>query len=191
MRNCEKDILHADRHILLMSECDNCGRPIKNKNSTHSLCEPCKLLSERTPPIRMTPLDTDDLELVFAWRSNPKIYRHFRKQDAPLNWENHLSWYESRAAGRHDFIIHYDGRRAGVVSITTDDEVGIYLGDFSAHGNGVATAALKWLCKRFRYRTPLIAEIDENNHPSKRLFERCGFQQCGCDEEWVEYSYDP
>jgi len=133
----------------------------------------------------------ENLELVLAWRSNPNIYRHFRGQDAPLDWESHLSWYESRDADRHDFIIHYEGRRVGVVSITATDEISIYVGDFSARGDGVATAALGWICDRFENRLPLIAKIHDENDPSKRLFEGCGFQQRGRDGEWREYSYDP
>jgi len=173
-----------------MSVCDTCSQPLETTTGSGSLCEPCTALSERTPPIRITPLNVEDLELVLAWRSNPEIYHHFRKQNSPLDWESHLSWFESRAAERHDFVIHYEGRHVGCVSITATDEIGIYLGDFSAHGEGVATAALEWICKRFETRSPLIAEIHEDNTPSKRLFEGCGFQQRGRDGEWISYSYE-
>jgi len=174
-----------------MSVCDNCDQPIeKTDRDTSLLCDSCRALSERTPPIQMIPIEAEDLELVLAWRSNPKIYHHFRRQDSPLEWEDHLSWYESRAADRHDFIIHYDGRRVGVVSITASEEISIYLGDFAAHGQGVATGALRWLCERFEHRSPLFAEIHEENVPSKRLFEDCGFQPDGRDGEWVQYSYE-
>jgi len=143
------------------------------------------------PSIQVTPITEEDLELVLAWRSNPKIYRHFRKQDRPLEWENHIAWYESRETDRHDFIIHYEGRRVGVVSIAADENISIYVGDFSAHGQGVATAALRWLCERFKQRSPLIAEIHKKNVPSKGMFEGCGFQQCERDGEWIKYSYEP
>lgn len=175
-----------------MSACDNCGQPTENTDrDMQLLCEPCTRLSERTPPIQMTPIQTEDLELVLAWRSNPKIYRHFRRQESPLEWENHLSWYESREANRHDFIIHFESRRVGVVSITANEEISIYLGDFSAHGKGVATAALRWIRGRFERRTPLIAQIHADNEASKRLFEGCGFQQRERHREWIEYSYEP
>lgn len=175
-----------------MSGCDNCGQPIETSDSSAtSLCEPCTTLLERTPPIHVAPIDSADLELMLAWRSNPEIYHHFRRQDSPLDWDDHLSWYESRDTDRYDFIIHYDGRRVGVVSISATEEIGIYLGDFSAHGQGVATVALKWICERFENRAPLIAEVHEDNSPSKRLFEACGFQQRGRDDEWIKYSYEP
>jgi RimJ/RimL family protein N-acetyltransferase len=173
-----------------MISCNHCGQPIETTSDTHSLCEPCTTLSKRENPIRITPMETDDLELVLAWRSNPKIYRHFRRQESPLNWEDHLSWYNSRDADRHDFIIHYEDRRVGVVSITTSEKISIYLGDFSAHGQGVATAALNWLCERFEHRSPLIAEIHEENDSSKRLFKRCGFQPLKRHGEWIKYSYE-
>jgi RimJ/RimL family protein N-acetyltransferase len=140
--------------------------------------------------IRVSPLDDDDLELVLAWRSNPDIYRYFRDQDSPLVWSEHVRWYESRPTDRHDFVVHYDGRRVGVVTIDTNDAVGIYLGDFSARGHGVATAALGWLCDRFHDREPLLAEIHRENESSLRLFERCGFRQRGRDEEWFKYAYE-
>ena len=175
-----------------MSVCDNCDQPIENTDcDTCLLCAPCTALLERTPPIQITPIEAKDLELVLAWRSNPKIYHHFRRQDSPLEWKDHLSWYESRAADRHDFVIHYEGRRVGVVSVGTDEEISIYLGDLSAHGQGVATAALRWLCERFEHRSPLIAEVHVENIPSKRLFEGCGFRPDGRDGEWVKYSYEP
>lgn len=176
-----------------MPKCDHCTLLVENKstiNENLTLCEPCTTLSERMPQIQLAPIAETDLELVLAWRSNPKIYRHFRRQDSPLNWESHVSWYESRPTGRYDFIIEYEGRRVGVVSIDTMAKISIYLGDFSARGQGVATAALKWLCKRFEDRTPLVAEVHESNEPSKQLFEGCGFQQQEHDGEWLRYSYE-
>jgi RimJ/RimL family protein N-acetyltransferase len=139
----------------------------------------------------LAPLTERDLELVLAWRSHPDIYAHFRQQDSPLAWDEHRSWFESRDPDRHDFVISFSGRRVGVVNIDATDEVGILLGDFSAHGNGVATATLEWVCDRFADRTPLFAEIYDENESSKRLFERCGFQQQHSDGEWNHYSYDP
>jgi len=171
---------------------DDCQQPIERANhdtEPHTLCNPCKGLSDSDCRIHLTPLDRDDLELTLAWRSHPKIYRHFRAQNGPLSWNEHVSWYESRPSARHDFVIRYDGRRVGVVSLDTTDAVSIYLGDFSAHGDGVASATLRWLCDRFADRTPLYAEINETNDSSKRLFEQCGFRQQSRDGEWLQYIY--
>lgn len=177
-----------------MSVCDDCGLPISvrsNEGEMEERCNPCTRLVEDHPSVRVSPLDPGDLELVLAWRSNPEVYAHFRQQDGPLDWDEHVSWYESRDSDRYDFVINFDGRRVGVVNVDPTDEVGIFLGDFSARGNGVATTALGWLCDRFESRVPLFADIHEENEPSRELFERCGFQQQGCDGTWLRYVYDP
>jgi len=176
-----------------MSVCQDCNQPIKHttdNNSNENLCSSCRSLVKSTDDFYIAPMKTKDLELVLAWRSNPKIYKNSREQSEPLDWETHVSWYESRDPDRHDFIIHYEDRRVGVVSISETDEVSIYLGDFSAHGEGVAPTALSWICDRFKHREPLIAQIHENNTHSVRLFESYGFQQRERDGEWKEYCYE-
>lgn len=175
-----------------MTACTNCQLSIKNgEDGSRTLCEPCSRCSEDDPSIRMTPVEQNDLELMLAWRSNPEIYRYFRQQEGPLDWEDHVAWFNSRADDRYDFVIHYEGRRVGIVTIDGDDMVGIYIGDFSARGNGIATQAIKWLCDRFKERVPLFAEINKGNDSSKRLFRRCGFQQDDEDGEWLIYAYEP
>lgn len=178
-----------------MVTCDDCRHPVERPPEDDTdiecvLCSPCSVLHNREATVRVRPLERDDLELLLAWRSNPRIYRHFRVQDDPINWNEHVTWYESRGDNRYDFVIQYDGRRVGVVSISVDDEVGIYLGDFSTHGHGIATVALEWLCERFEGRAPFTAEIHENNEPSKRLFERCGFEKRNKDSNWLQYIYE-
>jgi len=174
--------------------CTNCRLPVSRKalkkETIELLCRSCSELYSGDPSARVSPLSRHDLELVLAWRSHPKIYSHFRKQDGHLEWDQHVTWYESRDPERHDFMIHFDGRRVGAVNISPTDEVGIFLGDFSAHGHGVATATLEWLCDRFADRRPLFAEIHEQNGASKRLFERVGFRKDLQDGEWIRYIYD-
>jgi RimJ/RimL family protein N-acetyltransferase len=162
----------------------------RNDNNSRRLCEPCKKLIEQSQPTAILPLNRDDLELVLAWRSNPEIYRYFRQQDGPLDWDEHVKWFESRSPERYDFVTHYDGRRVGVISLDASNRVSIYIGDFSAHNQGVATNTLNWLCDRFEDRTPLIAEIYKSNTSSKQLFTQCGFQQQGCKGQWLQYVYD-
>lgn len=169
-----------------MVECESCGRP---RNGNGSLCPPCEGLSQRG--IQVSPLTKNELDIVLAWRSNPEVYRHFRQQDGPLSWEEHVEWFESRPGNRQDFVIEFGGRRVGVVSLDEDEEVGIYLGDISARKQGVASAGLEWLCTAFSDRAPLYAEIHQENEPSRRLFEKCGFHQCSRDGEWIKYRFDP
>lgn len=179
-----------------MMICKNCRLNTHSEGADSTkelltLCNPCSTLAGGDCSIRVSPLERGDLELVLAWRSHPEIYRHFRLQDEPLEWDEHVTWFESRSDDRYDFVIQYDNRRVGVISIDGNDEVGIYLGDFSAHGQGIATSALNWLCDRFNERTPLFAEVHKENDRSKKVFKRCGFQNRTIDDEWLKYSYDP
>jgi len=177
-----------------MSICENCQQPgeiekFETGDETWQLCGPCRVFLDRHS-VQLSPLSRGDLELVLAWRSNPKIYRYFRRQDGPLNWKEHIAWFDSRDAKRHDFIIHFGGRRTGVVSLSETDDVGIFLGDFSARGRGIATATLNWLCNRFDHRTPMNAEVHHENQRSQKLFERCGFTQKYRENGWLQYIYD-
>jgi RimJ/RimL family protein N-acetyltransferase len=134
-------------------------------------------------------LTRDDLPLVLAWRSNPLVYEHFREQDGPLSWEEHQSWFESRSTDRRDAVIEYDGRPVGVVSIDESRAVSIYLGEVSARGQGIASAALEAVVDDAD--DILSAEVHAHNEPSQRLFERCGFSLAECDGDWKQYEYDP
>lgn len=176
-----------------MAACEYCGQSkdtegVHKPDETRSHCEPCTTLAN-DHSIRVSPLERDDLELLLAWRSHPTVYQYSRQQDGPLDWNEHIAWFKSRDPDRHDFVVHYEGRRVGVVSLDGDDEVSIYLGDFSAHGHGVATRTLKWLTERFENREPLTAEINDENDASKRLFSGCGFEKAGRDGEWLQYVY--
>lgn len=138
--------------------------------------------------IELRPVRVQDLELLLAWRSNPVVYEEFREQEGPLDWEGHLEWFATRPEGRRDLIIEHDGRRVGVVGLSEDKEVSIYVGEVSLWGEGVATTALRDAVKRFG--DGLHARIHRDNEASKRLFERCGFEQVGAGE-WLRYEFEP
>lgn len=176
-----------------MNRCANCRLPIQSQSSSESNdihCKPCLDVISNPVRIRLKPVERRDLELLFAWRSDPKIYRHSRSQEGPLDWNAHVNWFESRCDGRYDFLIHHAGRRVGVVSISEEDYVSIYLGDHSSHGRGIANRALEWLCRRFVNRKPLFAEIHLDNDSSQRLFERCDFERIDHDGDWLVYCLD-
>lgn len=176
----------------MMSRCPECRLSTDDdaiSGESDLRCEACCEAASGGTRVHHTPLERGDLELTLAWRSHPDVYHHFRRQEGPLDWENHVAWFESRSSGRYDFMIHYAGRRVGVVSLNVDDQISIYIGDHSAREHGVATKSLQWLCRRFRDREPLIAEVHENNYSSRQLFERCNFERTERDGEWLIYAY--
>lgn len=140
--------------------------------------------SERDINIR--PMKLQDLELVIAWRSNPLVYRHFKEQEESFEWEEHLQWFSSRPEKRRDFIIEYKGRRVGSVCIDENDFAGIYIGEIKAQEKSIGSYALRWLCDKFSERE-LKAEINEENRASRKLFEKCGFEEERREGGWITY----
>jgi RimJ/RimL family protein N-acetyltransferase len=130
-----------------------------------------------------------DLELMLAWRSNPEIYRHFKEQDGPLEWSEHLDWFRSRHENREDFIIEYKGRRVGSVSIDEEGYIGVYIGETAAQGDGVGEYAVKWLIEEYAGDRELKAEIKDENEVSMALFESLGFKEIDREGSWIKYSY--
>jgi RimJ/RimL family protein N-acetyltransferase len=135
--------------------------------------------------VNLRQADIGDLELMLAWRSDEEIYRHFRSQTEPLDWESHMSWFASRDSERCDWIVEYQGRRVGAVSLTPNNEIGIYIGEKSLWGEGVGSAALKQACDNTV--KPISAEIHEDNTASQKLFKKVGFERIESDGEWIEY----
>jgi RimJ/RimL family protein N-acetyltransferase len=136
--------------------------------------------------IELRPARLEDLELMLAWRSDPEIYKHFREQESPLEWENHVNWFVNRPPERHDLIIRYGGRRVGVVNMNEENYVGVYIGEKSLWGEGIGTTAVDELCRRFD-REAFYAEINVNNEESQKLFEKCGFEKVSESNGWLKY----
>jgi RimJ/RimL family protein N-acetyltransferase len=147
------------------------------------------ILSKKSE-INIRPVKVQDLELMLAWRSNPEVYKHFRSQDEPLSWQEHVKWFSSRPDHREDFIIEYKGRRVGSVFIDENNYIGLYIGEIEAQGQGIGETALEWVVDEFGKERVLKAEIHEENDPSRNLFEKKGFNQEEIDGNWVQYGYE-
>lgn len=137
--------------------------------------------------VTLKPVTIDDLELLLAWRSNPEVYSYFETQKKPLEWGDHLEWFASRGDDRHDYIIQYAGRRVGVVSVTEENYVSIYIGEVSLWGSGVAKATLKALTEQLT--GTLYARIHRDNERSIGLFKSIGFTRRKEDDEWCVFEY--
>lgn len=146
------------------------------------------------------PVTTDDLELLLAWRSHPELYNHFSRQDDPLTWKDHFEWWQSRE-NRRDWIIviNSDERWRDVGSVyateldTETPEVGVYVGEITSWGNGIATDGLNfiidWLGEHNYSKAR--AKIADANEPSQNLFQKVGFERVGpAGEDEGEYIID-
>jgi RimJ/RimL family protein N-acetyltransferase len=164
-----------------------------NHDTISQLCPACYELVDSQSSSRsleIQPMREKDLELVLAWRNNPRIYNNFAEQDEPIRWDNHVAWYEQRPADREDYIIRCNNRRVGVVSLDKNDFVSIYIGEQPLWGQGIASRALKWLIQRYSPSRPLYAEVHTENDRSEHLFKQCGFIQSDCKNEWAIYQYN-
>jgi hypothetical protein len=139
------------------------------------------------PEINLREMERRDLELVMAWRCHPEIYHYFRSQTGRLGWIEHIEWFESMPEDAHQYMIEWQGRRVGVTGISEDNELSIYLGDASAREEGIATAAVRWMCEQYEDRMPLTAEVNRNNEASKQLFDKVGFRRVSIDGDWELY----
>lgn len=136
-----------------------------------------------------------DLPLMMAWRSNPLVYKGFYTQKCPLVWEEHYSWWKSRNSDWRTFLVFYDHRPVGVVTIGQLDhwspEIGYYIGEVGLWGKGIGREAvrlgleyIKSQAKRHIHSTVL-----KNNKRSIRLLKSLGFSYLGAarkGEVWMQ-----
>ena len=114
-------------------------------------------------------------------------------------WESHVRWWESRR-DRKDWIIVVEdtlgGRPVGSIYATDLDqeapEIGLYIGEVSAWGKGIASQALHLAVRqlyKMKYRR-IRAYIKEGHTSSQRLFTRLGFCLVGqeADGAWYKLS---
>lgn len=127
----------------------------------------------------------NDWELMIAWRSDPDIYQGFYTQKKPLVWEEHVSWIKSRNKDWRTFIIIYDDRRVGTVTIGQLDhwspEIGYYVGEKSLWRKGVGRAAVSLGLEYIRNygREYVHTTILDSNERSIKLIKGLGFERLG------------
>lgn len=163
-----------------------------NRGTVLRLCSACyDLVDPQSSPrsLEVQPMNEDDLELVLGWRNNPKVYENLPNQNSVISWENHTEWYENRSSDRKDYVIRYQDRRIGVVSLDEDDFVSIYIGEYTLWGQGIGSRILEWLTQRHYPDRSVQAEVHTENSRLKQFFEQCGFSQSARDGEWIVYKY--
>jgi len=133
----------------------------------------------------------EDYSLTLAWRSNNEIYEGFYQQSLAhkgLVWEDHVKWNESRNADWRRFIVIYDNRPVGVVTMSDLDhwcpEVGLYIGEVSLWGKGIGTKmlqkALEWIKEyslSHAYIVGCRTTILNANIAAVKVFIKCGFKR--------------
>ncbi|MFB6185247.1 MAG: GNAT family N-acetyltransferase, partial [Halobacteriaceae archaeon] len=76
----------------------------------------------------------------------------------------------------------------GSVNINAEGDIGIYIGEITLWGNGVAGAALDAALEQTD-RSELTATIQHGNDASHALFQSRGFVEVDRDNERIYYKY--
>lgn len=136
--------------------------------------------------VKLKLVKEEDLELLMAWRSHPKIYKYFLLQKRPLKWEEHIKFWNTRK-DRQDWVILLSSnnrwRKVGSVYVSNLSkpvpDLGIYIGEVSLHRIGLGSKALNlginWLKnKGFK---KVRARINKANTSSIKLFTKYDFKK--------------
>ena len=135
--------------------------------------------------VYLRPLTEADYPLTMAWRSNPLVYQGFYSQYESLKWEEHILWIRSRNSGWRNFVVMYNDRPVGVVTICQLDhwspEIGYYIGEVSLWGRGIGKEAVRQglqYIKNFGRDYCHTTVLNENTR-SLKLLKSLGFKKMG------------
>jgi RimJ/RimL family protein N-acetyltransferase len=129
----------------------------------------------------------DDADAVFEMERDPaSVHQAAFGPEHPDDREAFdARWQRIRDGAGLALIVEIDGRVAGsVLSFVIDERryVGYWI-ERSYHGRGIASTALAQFILTIDQR-PLWAWVAEDNIASRRVLERCGFQEVGRDVGW-------
>jgi len=143
--------------------------------------------------ISLRRVDFSDIEFLWYLRNQFDV-RKYSKKMRKIPWEEHIEWILPiilRTSGDNEiFIIQKSGKPIGQVRIyykTFDIAISI-LKEF--RGKGIATKTLGMVIKKIRNQKKakyLMAQINKNNSPSIKLFEKLGFEFKQKRGNWLKY----
>ena len=148
--------------------------------------------------VKLKTLTEKDLELLLSWRSHPDAYKYFKAQNGPLTWKEHYHFWTHRK-NREDFLVLFKEngywRKVGSVNLsalnTSTPEIGIIIGELTAHHQGLGSKALKLALKQLKKKgfNQAKAVIHRDNIASQKLFIKQGFvpENNMSNKEWGSY----
>jgi UDP-4-amino-4,6-dideoxy-N-acetyl-beta-L-altrosamine N-acetyltransferase len=135
------------------------------------------------------------LELVRSWRNNPKIQQYMYSSNY-ISEEDQIKWFNSIKNDHTKlyYVIHYDDIPVGVVNLTNIDIInkkcswGLYIGDMSFRGKGIASAVEQKIFHKVFNKIKLNrleGEVFADNTNVIKLHEKNGFKKEGYHEQYV------
>lgn len=128
---------------------------------------------------------------LFAWRNDPEAYGNF-SNPKPVTAEEHAVWMERNVDPGHpdQFVVIAEDKRGpiGVIRFSNRDkdnyEVAINIAP-ERRGEGNGGKFLAEACGRMKGF--LLAEVRATNTPSRKIFEKCGFEWISEHKGFVLY----
>ena len=146
--------------------------------------------------VYIRPLRVEDASVSYRWRNIAEIWRYTgSKPDREITCEMETEWAKRVVAdpSRRNFAICECGtdRYVGNVYLINIDgtrgELGLFIGDLSARGFGYGAQALECL-KKVAFEElglrEIMIDVDPENHPAMRTYEKCGAHSVGpCNQD--------
>lgn len=137
--------------------------------------------------IYLRPMTVEDTDCIVEWRNSPQVRKNFIYQ-ALFTRESHLNWIHTMVeTGRVvQLIICEAADESPVGSVYVRDidrqhrkaEYGIFIGEASARGRGIGTAAAKLMiryCFEELKLHRLFLRVYADNRQAVRSYEKAGF----------------
>jgi diamine N-acetyltransferase len=140
-------------------------------------------------PVYLRALELDDLDRTYKWHNDPELYKtligsfHYVSHATEEEWLRQKQAYSSHEVNLA-ICIMATRQHIGNLYIQNIDWVarnaylGILIGEPGERGKGYGTAAV-CLAVSYAFRdlglNRLCCDVLEENQPSRKLFEKCGF----------------
>ena len=146
------------------------------------------------PAIIMRPALPEDAQAIWEIRNHPSVLE--QSGSTPLDdLESHKQWFERMYFGDGNnvcFVLDDGGKVIGYCRFDTrdDNNLAVSIGlDPDYHGRGLGHALLAGALAKYSGNFPIVAEMQKDNLPSLKLFEKNGFERFKEDEDKYYYKY--
>lgn len=148
--------------------------------------------------INLRPATMHDADRLLSWRNDPLTCANSRST-AAVPREDHDRWMKFNVLlGQPEHAVIIAETENGSVGVVRFDAVKNDLMSYEAsitiapeyRGSGFARPILAEACSFFS-DFAISAEIRHDNIPSRKVFERCGFEEIGREGGFLQYRKEP
>ena len=146
----------------------------------------------------LRPATMHDSDLLFSWRNDPVTCANSRST-AAVPREDHDRWMQFNVLmGQPEHAVIIADSELGGIGVVRFDaakndlmayEVSLTIAP-EARGQGIGLVILDNACSHFS-EFALTAEVRHDNIASRKVFERCGFDEIGRSGGFLQYRKEP